>query len=69
MNKTITVRVQKVKKNGIKARLIFFLILVAVLYLGQEIYDGFVAFDNISQLTHIIGGLSGTVLGLIYKKR
>ena len=53
------------KENGIPITLI----LVAVLYLGQEIYDGFVASDNISQLTHIIGGLSGTVLGLIYKKK
>ncbi len=53
------------KENGIPITLI----LVAVLYLGQEIYNGFIASDNISQLTHIIGGLSGTVLGLIYKKK
>ena len=39
------------------------LILVAVCYLGGEIWDAIFAKDNISQLTHIIGGLCGTVLG------
>ena len=43
------------------------LILVTVLWLGQEIYSGISAADNISQITHIIGGLSGAVLGLIFK--
>lgn len=44
------------------------LILVAVLWLGQEIYNGFASADNISQITHIIGGLSGALLGLFFKK-
>lgn len=39
------------------------LILVAVFYLGGELWDAIFANDNISQLTHIIGGLCGTVLG------
>ena len=52
------------KENGIPITLI----LVAILYLGQEIYTGFSSPDNISQLTHIIGGLSGALLGLIYKR-
>ena len=39
------------------------LILVAVFYLGQEIYDAIFLQDGISHLTHIIGGLCGTVLG------
>lgn len=43
------------------------LILVTILWLGQEIYSGINAADNISQLTHIIGGLSGAILGLIFK--
>lgn len=39
------------------------LILVAVFYLGGELWNAIFANDNISQLTHIIGGLCGTVLG------
>lgn len=39
------------------------LILVAVLYLGGEILDGLRQTDQISQLTHIIGGVCGIVLG------
>ncbi len=40
------------------------LILVLVLYLGNEIVDGVMLSDNVSQLTHIIGGVCGAVLGL-----
>ena len=39
------------------------LILVAVCYLGGELWDAIFVSDNVSQLTHIIGGLCGTVLG------
>jgi len=45
------------------------LILVAVLYLGEELYSSIALADNISQLTHIIGGLSGALLGLLFKER
>ena len=40
------------------------LILVMVLYLGGELVDGIVLSDNVSQLTHIIGGICGAVLGI-----
>ncbi len=40
------------------------LIFVAVLYIGQEIMAGIFAADNISQLTHIIGGVCGFGFGL-----
>ena len=40
------------------------LILVQVLYLGGEVANGVTQSDNISQLTHIIGGLCGAFLGL-----
>lgn len=40
------------------------LILVLVLYIGGEIVDGVVLKDNVSQLTHIIGGVCGAFLGL-----
>lgn len=39
------------------------LILVAVCYLGGELWDAIFVDDNVSQLTHIIGGLCGTVIG------
>ena len=45
------------------------LILVALLWLGQEFYTGFTSADNISQLTHIIGGVSGAIMGMFFKKR
>ncbi len=45
------------------------LILVAALWLGGEIYDGIVSADNVSQITHIIGGLSGAVLGMRFKHK
>lgn len=40
------------------------LILVLILYLGNEFVDGLTLKDNVSQLTHIIGGVCGAVLGL-----
>ena len=44
------------------------LILVVVLYLGGEIVDGVVLKDNVSQLTHVIGGLCGAFLGLSLRR-
>ncbi len=44
------------------------LILVAVIYLGGELVSAFTA-DNVSQLTHIIGGLCGTFLGFFLARR
>jgi GlpG protein len=38
-------------------------ILVAVIYLGQEIVNGLFVQDNISQLGHILGGLTGAIIG------
>ena len=45
------------------------LILVAIFYLGGELWDAIFVRDNISQLTHIIGGVCGTVLGFILSGR
>ena len=39
------------------------LILVVVLYLGGEVVTAATAQDSISQLTHIVGGLCGAILG------
>ncbi len=40
------------------------LVLVLILYIGGEIVNGLLQQDNISQLTHIVGGVCGAVLGL-----
>ena len=40
-------------------------ILVAVLYLGQQVYEGLFTQDNVSQLTHIAGGAVGSVMGFL----
>lgn len=45
------------------------LILVLLMYIGKEVYQGIVNVDNISQLTHIIGGSSGAVLGFVYNMK
>ena len=39
------------------------LILVVVLYLGGEVVDSVTVQDNVSYLTHIVGGLCGAALG------
>lgn len=43
-------------------------ILVAVLYIGQQIYQGVFVRDNISQMAHIAGGLVGSVLGFVMNR-
>ena len=40
-------------------------ILVVLLYLGQQIYEGLSAADNVSQIAHIIGGIVGAILGFV----
>ena len=46
------------------------LVLVVVLYLGGEVVDAVTVRDNVSQLTHIVGGLCGAALGFsISRKR
>lgn len=45
------------------------LILVAIFYLGGELWDAIFVEDNVSQLTHIIGGLCGTVIGFSFGKK
>ena len=44
------------------------LILVVILYLGGEVVDAVALRDNVSQLTHIVGGLCGAVLGYQMKR-
>lgn len=49
--------------GGIPLTLVF----VFVFYVGNEIYDGFVLSDNVSQLTHVVGGICGAVLGIFHR--
>lgn len=42
------------------------LVAVAALYLTQEILGGLFSADNISHLSHIIGGVCGAVMGLFW---
>lgn len=44
------------------------LIVVVILYLGDQILAGVLSQDNISQLTHIIGGVCGGFFGLFISK-
>ena len=37
-------------------------ILVALIYIGQQVYDGLFIRDNVSNLTHILGGIVGSGL-------
>ena len=43
-------------------------ILVALIYIGGEIYEGVFVRDNVSNLTHIIGGGVGSWLGYVMTK-
>lgn len=45
------------------------LILVAILYLGGELWAALTGDDSVSQLTHIVGGLCGTFLGFLMARR
>ncbi len=44
-------------------------ILVAVVYLGQQVYDGLFVKDNISNMAHIVGGIVGAISGYVMRKK
>ena len=44
-------------------------ILVALIYMGEQIYEGIFIHDNVSNLTHIFGGLIGSGFGYAMNKR
>lgn len=43
-------------------------ILVSVIYIGGQIYDGLFVQDNVSNLTHILGGGVGSALGYVMSR-
>ena len=44
-------------------------LLVAIFYLGSELVTALTVRDNISQLSHIIGGLCGAGIGFTFRRR
>lgn len=43
-------------------------ILVVCIYIGEQVYEGLFVNDNVANLTHIIGGFVGAVLGFVMNK-
>lgn len=43
-------------------------LLVAAIYIGEQVYDGIFIKDNVSNLTHIAGGVVGSGLGFVMNK-
>ena len=43
-------------------------LLVAVIYIGQQVYEGLFVHDNVSNLTHILGGVVGAGLGFVMNR-
>ena len=43
------------------------LLVVSVIYITEQVWTGFTVHDNISQLTHIIGGFAGMGCGLFLR--
>ena len=44
-------------------------ILVAVIFIGQQVYEGLFVNDNVSNLSHIIGGIVGAAIGYITNRK
>lgn len=44
-------------------------ILVAVIFIGQQVYDGITVQDNISNMAHIVGGIVGGITGFLLNKK
>ena len=44
-------------------------ILVAVVFIGQQVFEGIVVKDNISNMAHIVGGIVGAVIGYSLNKK
>ena len=42
------------------------MLLVAALYLGQQVYNIIFVHDNVANFMHIVGGICGTAFGYIY---
>lgn len=38
-------------------------ILVATIFIGQQVYEGIAVQNNISNMAHIVGGIVGAIIG------
>lgn len=54
--------------GGEEGRIPLTLLVVGALFIGEEILGGLTLKDNISHLTHIIGGMCGGGFGLVLKR-
>ena len=55
--------------SGMKeGRIPLTLVLVALLYLGQEVYSMLFVQDSVANLMHIVGGACGTAFGFVQRK-
>ena len=44
-------------------------LLVALIFIGQQVYDGIFVKDNISNMAHIVGGIVGSIIGYSLNRR
>lgn len=44
-------------------------ILVAIIFIGQQVYEGIAVQDNISNIAHIVGGIVGAIVGYLLNKK
>ena len=44
-------------------------ILVTIIFLGQQVYEGLFVADNISNMAHVVGGIVGGVAGYLLNKK
>jgi membrane associated rhomboid family serine protease len=55
--------------SGMSGGIPLTLLVVGVIYLGDEVYAALTQQDSVSQLTHIVGGVCGAVLGLAMRAK
>ena len=44
-------------------------ILVAIIFIGKQVYEGIAVQDNISNMAHIVGGIVGAIVGYLLNKK
>jgi GlpG protein len=44
-------------------------LLIAAIFIGQQVYEGIAIQDNISNMAHIVGGIVGAVIGYVLNKK
>jgi membrane associated rhomboid family serine protease len=52
-----------------QGRLPVTVLLVAILYIGNEVIQGLFTIDNVSRVSHIVGGLCGAVFGVVFHSK